>query len=153
MDRKVHVRIQPLHSQSRLPKRATQFSGGWDVAAAEIWQEAPDFVIVKLGFALEIPHGYKLTLVPRSSLTHTKWIVQNSPGLGDADYRGEYQFRFRALPEGVEYGKLVYPEFPYHVGERIGQVYLEEVIDMDFEIVRDLSETVRGEGGFGHTGY
>jgi dUTP pyrophosphatase len=120
----------------------------------EIVQEADDFVICKLGFALGIPEGYKLTLVPRSSLTKTTWILQNSPGLGDCDYTGEYQFRFRAIPTGFDTytGLPMYTNFPFSEGERIGQVYLEEVIPMEFQEVDELRVTDRGDGGFGSTG-
>jgi dUTPase len=83
-----------LHKDAVIPKQTTKLSGGWDVTCTEITQEKPDFVICKLGFALQPPPNYKVTLVPRSSLTKTNWIVQNSPGLGDADYLGEYQFVF-----------------------------------------------------------
>lgn len=148
------IKFKKLHRNALIPKQASEFAGGWDVTATEIIQEADDFVICKLGFALELPIGYKLTLVPRSSLTKTKWILQNSPGLGDADYTGEYQYRFRALPliEDLFVDYIIdYPEFPYKVGDRIGQVYLEEVIPMEFEEVEELSDTVRGEGGFGST--
>lgn len=147
------VKIKKLHPNAVVPQRASELAGGWDVVCTEIEQVSEDFVICKLGFALELPKGYKLTLVPRSSLTKTKWIVQNSPGLGDEDYRGEYQFRFRAIPDHIMYfsRELVYPEFPYKVGDRIGQVYLEEVIPIEFEIVEELSETDRGDGGFGST--
>lgn len=151
---KLKIKLKKLHPNAIIPKQATEFAGGWDVTATEIIQEADDFVICKLGFALELPIGYKLTLVPRSSLTKTKWILQNSPGLGDADYTGEYQYRFRALPliEDLFVDYIIdYPEFPYKVGDRIGQVYLEEVIPMEFEEVDELSETERGEGGFGST--
>lgn len=148
------IKIKKLHPKATIPKQATEFAGGWDVTATDIIQKESDFVICKLGFALDIPKGYKLTLVPRSSLTKTKWIVQNSPGLGDSDYRGEYQFRFRALPKVSECFKNRfngYPDFPYKEGERIGQVYIEKVIPIEWEEVEELSDTVRGEGGFGST--
>lgn len=153
----VNVKIKRLHSLAEIPKQATEFAGGWDVVVTEIIKEKDNFVICKLGFALDIPYGYKLTLVPRSSLTKTNWIIQNSPGLGDCDYRGEYQFRFRALPDDInvtyfsKIPELNYPDFPYKVGDRIGQVYLEEVIGINFEEVHELSNTERGEGGFGST--
>jgi len=155
------VKFKKINSNAVIPKRATEFAGGWDVVATEIIQQDIDFVICKLGFALQLPVGYKLTLVPRSSFTNYKWILQNSPGLGDQDYLGEYQYRFRALPIDVEekidgygltpYYKLIYPQFPYKVGDRIGQVYLEEVISIEFEEVEELSTTIRGDGGFGST--
>ena len=152
------VKFKKLHPNAVIPKQATELAGGWDVTCTEIVQESSDFVICKLGFALEIPAGYKVTLVPRSSFTKYKWILQNSPGLGDASYVGEYQYRFRAIPCGIStFGAHInhtiqYPAFPYVVGERIGQIYLEEVIPIEFEEAEELSETIRGTGGFGSTG-
>lgn len=165
---KVKVKFKKLHPDAKFPERVDELCGGWDVTCTEIIREAPDFVICKLGFALEIPAGYKVTLVPRSSFTKYKWILQNSPGLGDASYVGEYQYRFRALPNYIFLHRndvadiisstnyrgfgLEYPDFPYQVGERIGQIYLEEVIPIEFEEVEELSDTIRGTGGFGSTG-
>ena len=162
------VKLKKLHPDAIIPQRMTALSGGWDVAATEIIQESSNFVICKLGFALQPPPNYKITLVPRSSLTKTNWVVQNSPGLGDADYLGEYQYRFRCIPSEVKVGikthynghgfsynedvyLLTYEEFPFKVGDRIGQIYLEEVIPIEFEEVEELSDTERGTGGFGST--
>jgi dUTP pyrophosphatase len=159
----IKIKFKKLHENATIPKQGSELAGGWDVTATEIIQESEDFVICKLGFALEFPEKYKLTLVPRSSLTKTKWILQNSPGLGDADYKGEFQYRFRALSDGVvkkntsgglimDYFELTYPKFPFEVGDRIGQIYLEDVIPIEFELVEELSETKRGDNGFGSTG-
>ena len=151
------IKIKKLHPNATIPKQATELAGGWDVTVTEIEQKEVDLVICKLGFALQLPKNYKLTLVPRSSLTKTKWFIQNSPGLGDADYLQEYQLRFRALPNCVYKdgytGILVfeYPEFPYKVGDRIGQVYLEEVIPIEF-IEVDEFDFENERGGYGHTG-
>jgi dUTP pyrophosphatase len=148
------VYIKRLHELAQIPTRATEYAGGWDVVCTSIERESDDFYICKLGFSAALPQGYKLTIVPRSSITNTQWIMQNSPGLGDADYRGEYQIRFRALPEKVRSAttNLYYPDFPYKVGDRVGQVYLEEVIPIEWEEVDDLSNTKRDIGGFGSTG-
>jgi len=147
------IKIKKLHELTQLPKRATELAGGWDVIATEIIEESDDFVICKLGFSLQPPPNYKITLVPRSSLTKTNWILQNSPGLGDADYLGEYQFRFRCLPKGAyNFGDFIYDDFPYEIGDRVGQIYLEEVIPIEFEEVNELSPTERSVGGFGSTG-
>ena len=147
------VKFKKLHPNAVIPKQATELAGGWDVTCTEIVQESPDFIICKLGFALQPPVGYRVILVPRSSFTKTKWILQNSPGLGDADYLEEYQYRFRALPisNNILGTAFNYPEFPYKVGDRIGQIYLEEVIPIEFEEVEELSQTERGTGGFGST--
>lgn len=158
------VKIKKFNPKATIPKQATEFAGGWDVTTTEIIKESDDLVTCMLGFGLELPEGYKLTLVPRSSLTKTKWVLQNSPGLGDMDFFGQYRFKFRAFPEDVKqvdfgtYGvpnfesKLKYPEFPYKVGDRIGQVYLEEVISMEFEEVDELGTSNRSSEGFGSTG-
>lgn len=154
------VEFKKLHENAVIPERATELAGGWDVTAVEIEKVTNDFVICHLGFALSIPKGYKLTLVPRSSLTKTHWVLQNSPGLGDCDYRGEYQLRFRAIPIGYKKNQFInisnitnleYEPFPFEVGDRVGQVYLEEVIPIEFDVVDELSETKRGGGGFGST--
>lgn len=145
------VKIKKLSENAVIPKKASELAGGWDVVVTEIIQESEDFVICKLGFSLQPPKNYKVTLVPRSSLTKTNWIMQNSPGLGDPDYTGEYQYRFRSLPIGFSHYKLNYPKFPYNIGDRIGQLYLEEIIQIEFEEVKELSESERGEGGFGST--
>lgn len=157
------VKFKKLHPDAKIPTQGSEFAGGWDVYCTDIIQEEPDFVICKLGFSLQPPNGFKVTLVPRSSLTSTRWIQQNSPGLGDPDYLGEYQYRFRAIPEGwyqissIEpfvkpKSGLFYPEFPYKVGDRIGQIYLEEIIPLEFLEVDELTQTQRGTDGFGSTG-
>lgn len=155
----VKIEFKVLHENATIPTKGTAFSGGWDVTCTEIVLDRhnPSFVICKLGFAVAIPDGYKLTLVPRSSITKTSWIMQNTPGLIDSDYRGECQMRFRSIPVGIEpnpdndYPMLYQPVFPFKEGECIGQIYLEDVIPMIFEEVDTLSETVRGAGGFGST--
>jgi len=150
------VQIKRLHELATIPKRATKFSGGWDVTATEIDQLSPEYVICKLGFSLDFPDNYKMTIVPRSSITKTQWIMQNSPGLGDSDYAQEYQIRFRALPQfignmdGTNY--LTYSEFPYKVGDRIGQMYLESVVPIAWKEVGEIEEKGTRSGGFGSTG-
>lgn len=149
----MRIRIKRLNTNAVIPKQATEFAGGWDVTVTDIKNVSPDFVICKLGFAMEVPKGYRLMLIPRSSITKTRWILSNSPGLGDADYRGEYQYRFRCIPElHTENSSITYQPFPYNVGDRIGQVYIEKVIQMEFEEVEELEDTVRGSGGYGSTG-
>ncbi len=160
----MEVKFKRLHKDAKIPKQASEFAGGWDVVMTELIQEEPDFVICKLGFALQPPFGFKVTLVPRSSITKTKWILQNSPGLGDPDYTGEYQYRFRCLPTGykgwITYNDgesggnhLIYDKFPYKIGERIGQIYLEKIIPMDFIEIEELEEMERNNLGFGTTGH
>lgn len=160
----VKVRVKILNPNAVLPKQGSQHAGGWDLVPTEIIQESPDLFICKYGFAMQPPFDYKITIVPRSSITKTNWFIQNSPCLGDPDYIGEYMTRFRCTPIGVienhfngkeeknETYKLLYSDFPFKVGERIAQMYVEEIIPIGFEIVDQLTETTRGDGGFGSTG-
>lgn len=148
----VEVQFKKLRDNAVIPSRESENAGGWDVVVADIEYGDKGLVICYLGFALAFPKEYKLTLVPRSSLTKTTYILQNSPGLGDADYRGEYQYRFRGIPTVNDYGYPIYDDFPFKVGDRIGQVYLENVIPVSWKLTEELDETVRGSGGFGHTG-
>ena len=159
------------------PLKATEFASCYDVRAREIKKVNDGYYKVKLGFKTEIPVGKGADLKPRSSITDTGWFMPNSPGEIDSDYRGEWQIRFRAQPNGtkwemieVEVGckdcengeeceimqvpvtVLTYPEFPYKVGDRVGQFKLTEVLDTQINITTSLSDTSRGEGGHGSTG-
>lgn len=151
----LEVKFKRLHKDAVIPKRATDLSGGWDITATEIKYLENGLVLVKMGFALAIPEDYKMTIVPRSSFTKYNWVLQNSPTLMDADYRGEYMLKFRAIPTDItdvnEDYVLSY-SFPYVEGDRVGQMYLEKVHPMVFTEVEELVDTERGEGGFGSTG-
>jgi dUTP pyrophosphatase len=152
----IKIKFKKFHKNAQFPKKATELAGGWDVIVTEIIKKSDDFIICKLGFGLQPPPNYKITLVPRSSLTKTKWLLQNSPGLGDPDYLGEYQYRFRAIPDQIDVrdwsSDLIYEDFPFKLGDRIGQIYLEEIIPIEFEEVEELSTTERGAQGFGSSG-
>jgi dUTP pyrophosphatase len=151
------IKIKKIDDTVKTPIQGTELAGGWDVFCHEIEVVDEAHVICKLGFALQPPSNYKVMMAPRSSLTKTKWLVQNLPMIGDADFRGYYQIRFRCLPEMNErysYGEqpFKYEPFPFKVGERIAQMWVEEVIPIFFERTDELNETVRGEGGWGSSG-
>lgn len=150
-----NVEIVLCHPNAKIPERMSELAGGWDIYCTEIITPSVDQVIYKVGFKLKPPINYKVTLVPRSSITNTKWVLQNSPGLGDPDFTGEYQFRFRSFPEikyDIKTPYLNYPEIPYKIGERIGQLYLEEIIPINFIIEDNFESTSRNPDGFGTTG-
>lgn len=139
------IKFLPLSDKFRTPIKATPNSVCYDVYATEIIENG-DKRTVKLGFATEIPEGWKCCIVPRSSFTKEYWVMQNSPAQIDSDYRGEYLLKFT----GLSYSGFI-PPFPYKVGDRVAQIYFEKVNEVQFEIVDKLSETSRGEGGFGST--
>lgn len=140
-----------------LPQKMTEGAACYDVFAREIIKQSDDCYHVMLGFACTPPKGYMLVLVPRSSITKTQWVMQNSPGIGDEDFHLEYQMRFRAFPNRLEVSEhyetqdLIYPDFPYKVGDRVGQIFLQKVENMEFEIVDKIEQSTDRIGGFGST--
>jgi len=159
----MNVKIKLRHKDAKIPQKATAFAGGWDVTCTEIIHESDDYVRCKLGFALQLPPNYRVMCHARSSITKTKWFLCNGVGLGDADYLNEYELRFRCLPKTLitvkdMFGNIItddelqYEDFPYRVGDRVGQIYLEEVIPIEFEEVTELKPLSERKGGFGSTG-
>lgn len=148
------VRYKKLRENAVLPSAATELSGGLDLTAAHI-ELNEDEAIVYLGIAMQPPPGYMIRFSPRSSFTKYRWILQNSPTLGDADFTGEYRIRFRALSmaETLPTGHIVnsIEEFPYKVGDRVAQMWLEEIIPIEFE-EGELENLTDRVGGFGSTG-
>lgn len=155
----IKIKILGLKKNFVVPEYVTEGAACMDLTASEIIYEDEDLVTVKMGFAVQIPEGYKMCIAPRSSITSKGWIMANSPGQIDSDYRGEIMVKFTALPTDVvdvinlkDSYKLIYPNFPYQLGDRVAQCWLEKIIKTEFEVVNQLTETERGAGGFGHTG-
>jgi dUTP pyrophosphatase len=99
---------------------------------------------VPTGLAIELPVGFEAQVRPRSGLAIKHGVtVVNAPGTIDADYRGEIVVLL------VNLGQERYEIAP---GERIAQLVVAPVVQVQLEEVQELSETARGAGGFGHTG-
>jgi dUTP pyrophosphatase len=134
-------------SQHPLPNYETIASAGMDLRAdlsAPITLTPLGRVIVKTGLFIELPIGYEAQVRPRSGLAIKKGItVLNSPGTVDADYRGEI---------GVILVNLSNEDFVIENGERIAQLIIAKHERAEWIEVQELSETSRGEGGFGSTG-
>ena len=180
MSNEIPVKIKKFRENAVIPFYSTEGSVCVDLVAAHIEKIDEDKVTVYFGFGVEIPEGYKITIQPRSSFTHKNWVLQNSPGQIDTDYRGELMAKFQAFPSDVEIldtelvkqvmgieeddleedsdlldeyqGVLIYPEFIYKVGDKVVQASIDKVYKMKFEVVDSLNKTERGEGGFGSTG-
>ena len=154
------IKVKKLSATAKLPTRGSEGAGAWDIYADQVTTSYSG-ARVYTGLSIEVPPGYMLCLVPRSSISKYDWRLSNSFGIVDSDYRGEVQFVFSAVPTDIDIeeaalldisGDLMYTEFPYKVGDRIGQAFLLPVINTEWEEVDNLSETDRGDGGFGSTG-
>ena len=132
-------------SNNDLPSYETIGSAGCDVRSthsATIGQGLS--TLIKTGLYVEIPLGYEIQVRPRSGLAYKKQItVLNSPGTIDADYRGEIGVII--INHGLSTVTL-------EKGERIGQLVLNKVEQIEWNPVLALADTSRGSGGFGSTG-
>ena len=99
------------------------------------------FVEYGTGLSFEIPLGYVGLIFPRSSVSNKDLVLANSVGVVDSGYRGEFLVRFKKL--GNE---------EYEVGDRIAQVVIMKLPEIEIEEAVELSSSARGEGGFGSSG-
>lgn len=134
-------------SNNDLPKYETIGSAGMDVRAflvEPITLKPLERKLIPTGLFFELPLGYEMQVRPRSGLAYKKGItVLNSPGTVDADYRGEV---------GVILVNLSNESFVVETGERVAQLVITKHESPTLVEVSEISETVRGEGGFGSTG-
>ena len=130
-----------------LPKYKTSGSAGADICAfikEPIVLKKGERFAVPTGLSFEIPVGYEVQIRPRSGLALNYGVTcLNTPGTIDSDYRGEIKVILINLGD---------EDFTINNGERIAQMVVTPVVQCDFEIVDELSSTLRGEGGFGSTG-
>ena len=144
------------------PLKATPGAAGWDLTALErqfVRPEGGDFAQIdpkeakmfdiakyRTGVFIEIPEDYALLTFPRSSIAKMPLLMANSVGVFDSDYRGEIIFAFRILdPKDIA-------ATAYQVGDRIGQLLLVKLADLNVAQVDKLSDSERGHGAYGSTG-
>lgn len=134
-------------SQHEVPAYTTVASAGMDLRAnlsEPIVLKPLERSLIATGLFIELPVGYEAQIRPRSGLAFKKGVtVLNSPGTIDADYRGEIK---------VLLVNLSNENFTIENGERIAQMIIAAHEKVEWQQVESLEETVRGAGGFGHTG-
>ncbi|MFT4204647.1 MAG: dUTP diphosphatase [Chitinophagaceae bacterium] len=134
-------------SNNPLPTYATSGASGLDLRAyinAPIELQPMQRVLVPTGLFLELPEGHEAQVRPRSGLAINQGITcLNTPGTIDADYRGEIKVILINLSTEIQ---TIKP------GDRIAQIVIQQVAQVILHEVKEINETVRGEGGFGHTG-
>ncbi len=143
----VQLKRLPGNEDIPLPKQMSEWAAGFDVhaAVAETLVLGPGArALVPTGFAMAMPRELEAQVRPRSGLAFKHGITcLNTPGTIDADYRGEVKVLLINL--GSE-------PFAIQRGERIAQIVFQRVPQVSFTEADELPETMRGEGGFGHTG-
>jgi dUTP pyrophosphatase len=130
-----------------LPAFATSGSAGMDMKAnipETICLQHMERQLIPTGIFIELPAGYEAQIRPRSGLALKQGITcLNSPGTVDADYRGELKVILINLSGSPQ---MIHP------GDRIAQMVVNKVEKVEWQPVSELNQTVRNEGGFGHTG-
>ena len=139
------IKIKKLHENAVIPAYAKPGDAGLDLTATSVVTDEYGNVVYGTGLAIEIPFGYAGLLFPRSSNSKTDLYLTNHVGVVDSGYRGEIMFKYRPY-NGLVDAKV------YSVGERVGQIVILPYPSVSFEEVEQLSDTERGEGGYGSTG-
>lgn len=142
------VKIKRLHPNAVIPKYAKFGDAGMDITATQKLIDEYGNIVYSTGLAFEIPTGYVGLLFPRSSNAKTDLALTNSVGVLDSGYRGEVMFKFSNIMRSNSTNAFN----DYKVGDRIGQILIIPYPQVEFEEVDELSETERGEGGYGSTG-
>ena len=141
------VKVKKLRETAKLPVYGTEFSAGADLCAcldAPVTLQHGETRLISIGIAMELPEGYAGLVYARSGLASKRGLAPaNKVGVVDSDYRGEF---FVPLHNHGSVPQTVEP------GERIAQMIITPYLTASFVETDALSDTVRGEGGFGSTG-
>lgn len=142
----MEVKFKKLSDKAILPSKAHVSDAGLDLTCTGIESEINEcgqFILVyHTGLAVEIPEGYVGYIFPRSSVSKKSVILCNSVGVIDAGYRGELLLKYRNT-SGDSIPAV------YNVGDKIGQLVIMPIPTIEPILAEDLSESDRGEGGFG----
>lgn len=160
------IKIKRLTENSVIPKYAKSGDAGLDLVATSLVMDEKGNAVYGTGLAFEIPDGYVGLLFPRSSICNKNQSLTNAVGVIDSGYRGEVSMKFK--PSEVYLDNLstndviwhpkkdnqheIVGETMYKVGDKIGQLIIIPYPKVEFEEVKELSETDRGTGGYGSTG-
>lgn len=170
----MEVKVKRLSENAVIPMYGKPGDAGMDLTATSRHFDAEGNVVYGTGLAFEIPEGHVGLIFPRSSNAKKDLVLTNSVGVIDSGYRGEVMFKFKPTSvfaddgygEGTvteDFGYIVTPgsrfsddsEFLvnlYEVGDRVGQIIIMPYPQVVFVESEDLTETLRGEGGYGSTG-
>ena len=142
-----NIKVKKLNEFAKLPTRGSEYAAGYDLYAAtnQILDIAPHSTIkVGTGLSFELPEGTFAAIYARSGIATKRGLrPANCTGICDSDYRGEY---IVALHNDTDVIQSIEP------GERIAQMILLPYIKMNFNEVEELSNTIRGNSGFGDSG-
>jgi dUTP pyrophosphatase len=141
------VNIKKLIPDAKVPAYSRNGDAGLDITATSK-EEDDRNIVYGTGLAIEIPEGHVGLLFPRSSLTKYDLILGNHVGVVDSNYRGELIFKFKRLQIDDPYKGWK----EYEIGDRIGQLLIIPYPQIELVEVDNLSDTERGNSGYGSSG-
>ena len=161
--RNIKVKIKKTRPDAVIPRYAKVGDAGLDLTATSMYYDEYGNICYGTGLAFEIPEGYVGLIFPRSSICKEQLLLSNAVGVIDSGYRGEVSFKFKPsialdnrqcvkADEEKLWSIAVRQNDIYKVGDRIGQIIIMPYPSVEFEEVEELSETERGEGGYGSSG-
>ena len=139
------VKIKKLNENAVIPTYSKDGDAGMDLVSTSKSFDEDSNVVFGTGLAFEIPKGFVGLLFPRSSNAKKDLLLSNSVGVLDSGYRGEVMFKFK-------FSNCDYSENTYEIGDKVGQIIILPYPQIEFEEAEELSETERGNGGYGSTG-
>lgn len=148
----VTINFVKLSDKAVVPVYGKNGDAGADLTATSIL-ETDMYIEYGTDLALDIPPGFAGLIYPRSSLSNYDLVLSNHVGVIDSNYRGEIKFRFKkTLPKLMIAGRDCSNPNLYEVGDRIGQLIVQEIPRMLFEEVQELEQSNRGSLGYGSSG-
>ena len=139
----MQVKIKKTHKNAVIPSYAKDGDAGLDLTAVDFHTDEQGNYVYDTGITLEIPKGYVGLVFPRSSIADKELLLTNSVGVIDSGYRGSIKAKFK--PTNNTNTNI------YKVGDRIAQLIILPYPQINFEEVEKLSETERGDKGYGST--
>lgn len=141
----MQVKIKKTHKNAVIPSYAKDGDAGLDLTAVDFRTDEQGNYVYDTGIALEIPKGYVGLVFPRSSIADKELLLTNSVGVIDSGYRGSIKAKFKPTNNTKTNINI------YKVGDRIAQLIILPYPQINFEEVEKLSETERGDKGYGST--
>jgi dUTP pyrophosphatase len=135
-----NIKIEICREGARVPSAAYNRPAGYDITVLELLKTIGDVEFYGTGLKVEPENGFYLEVVPRSSISKTGYVLANSIGIIDPDYRGEIIVALRRMDKSMPSMKLP---------ATIAQIIVRKMEDANFEVVDNLSQTERGAGGYG----
>ena len=152
------IKIKKLTDNAVIPHKAHPTDAGFDLTATSCTMDEYGSMVYGTGIAVEIPEGYVGLVFPRSSICKKDIMLTNSVGVIDSGFRGEIMAKFKPTNSfnyyddfGLISESLIKNNW-YEIGERIAQLIIMPIPQIEFVEADELSDSDRGEGGFGSSG-